>query len=234
MQRRQFIGAAGSTILAAVAGCISNGDDDESGGQDSDNGTPAGNESSNDTPAGGTPAGNESSNDTPAGGTPTDGDGNQPVGSNCPSFSDKVDRTVCARSETDSQIYPTISKQVFEPTTDDNTVENLQITLHNESDKTFGLNPYAWALKRQTDDGWSHVAPEAYIQPWENVESGGRYNWNLSVEKHPTPSEEQTVWIAEDLESGTYAFQITGMASTESDDDGPRIECVAQFEIKRD
>lgn len=205
MRRRRFIGGAGSAMLAAVAGCISGNDDEPSTGSEDD-------------------------------GTPTDEtpDGDDPfVDASCPSFSDSADRTVCAHKDHDADVYPTLSEQVFAPTTGDDSVETLQIQLHNESDSNLGLNPHEWALKRQTDDGWEHVAPEEYIEPWYTVKSGEVYTWLVSVETHPSPSDDRTLSVVEDLDAGTYAFQVTGVLEGDADD-GPRIECIGLFEVERE
>lgn len=206
MRRRRFIGAAGCA-LAAAAGCISGSDDTtrtDSEGNGPDDSTPTG---------------------TPAEDPLSD------VG--CPSFSDSADQTVCAHTDHDADVYPTVSDQVFVPTTDDDSVELLKIQLHNEGDSVFGLNPHEWALKRQTGDGWEHVAPEEYIEPWYNLAPGEAYTWTLSVETHPSPNGDRHTSITENLDAGTYAFQVTGIADPDSDN-GTNIESVALFKLERD
>lgn len=205
MRRRRFIGVAGCT-LAAVAGCLASRNDE----------TPDSEESGlDDTPTEGTPPG-----DNPL----TDED--------CQSFSDSADQTVCAHEDHDADVYPTVSEQVFAPTTGDDSVETLQIRLHNEGDSVFGLNPHEWALKRQVDGSWEHVAPEEYIEPWYNLEPGEVYTWEVSVETHPSPDEDRTISITEELDTGTYAFQVTGITDPEADD-STNVECIALFDVER-
>ncbi|MFB6178994.1 MAG: hypothetical protein ABEI77_04640, partial [Halorientalis sp.] len=171
-------------------------------------------------------------------GTSTDSGVNEPhdpfEDAPCPSFDENADRTVCWHTaDTDAEpIYLDASTVVFEPSTDDNSVETMEFVLHNNSDGTFGLNPYDWQIQRQTDDGWEHVAPDARVEPWLNLEAGLTYTWNLSVERHPTPHQERTQAIMEDLDDGTYAVQITGLTDQESDDP-THVECIALFEVDR-
>jgi hypothetical protein len=176
-------------------------------------------------PTGGTPT------DTPGDGGPDDGDpfADEP----CPSFAESADRTVCAHTldpET-ADVYLTVSEQVFAPTTGDDSVETLRFVLHNDSETRFGMNPYAWGIERRTEDGWSHVAPDAHIEPWTYVEPGETRDWLLSVEPHPTPAGDRTVTIAEDLSSGTYAFNVSG--ALDEDEGRTSVECVALFEVRR-
>lgn len=215
MKRRTVLVAAGTPALT-LAGCV---------------------ERSNAT--------DENPTGTPPEGTSTDsgpgeGDGTPLEGVPCPSFSDTADRTVCTHTGSDSEaVYPTVSKEVFTPTAGDDSVEMMQISLHNDSDEAFGLNPHAWALKRRTDDGWSHVAPEEHIEPWQTLESGESFTWDLSVQSHPSPGGKNTLSLIEDLDSGTYAFQSTGVLNeqTAEDSDGDRtethLECIALFGVNR-
>lgn len=220
MQRRTLLATIGSTLVVG-AGCVS-----VSNGEDGDPAT---------TPAG---------TDTPTASDPGEGDG---AGASfedvpCPSFLDDVDRTVCTHTAgSDAVVSLTVSQQVFTPTTDDDSVETMEFTLHNDSDTPFGLNPYAWELRRQTDDGWTHVAPDEYIEPWYTLEPGGTYTWELGVESHPTPQQERTVSLTADIDSGTYAFQTSGFldepqaGETPADDDSEKthVECIALFEVSR-
>jgi hypothetical protein len=152
----------------------------------------------------------------------------------CPSFADGVDRTVCwPNGDTDGEtLYVDASSVVFEPDTGDDEVETIEFVLHNASEESFGLNPYAWSLRRKTADGWSFVAPGAHVEPWHTVESGGTYAWQLSVEKHPSPSDENAMVLVQDLADGVYAFQVTG-AFGDGPSGGTQVECVALFEVRR-
>ncbi|WP_336002001.1 hypothetical protein [Halorientalis halophila] len=219
MKRRTVLAAFG-TATVATAGCL-----DRSG----NGSTPT------DTDGPGTGGGTE----TPAG-TATD-EIRSPTapsgrfdGEECPTFSDSVDRTVCFHAlETGStEVWVEPDRELFEPTTDDDTVETITFTLHNQSGGSFGLNPYAWSIKRRTADGWEHVAPEEYVEPWYTLPDGETYNWRLSVETHPSGEREEQMTLVEDLESGIYAFAITGSPGGEAGG-STRFECVALFEVQR-
>jgi hypothetical protein len=96
------------------------------------------------------------------------------------------------------------------------------------------LTPHDWAIKRQTADGWTHVAPDEYVEPWYTLKPDETYTWRLSVETHPTPQGDQTMAIMENLDSGTYAFQVTGLLDEPTDDgEKTNIECVALFDVNR-
>ena len=242
MNRRTLLAALPGAVVA-TGGCLratGGGDRPTDGPGDTPSGTPT------DAPAE-TPAGTPT--DTPVDTRSSDeGDG---AGASfedvpCPSFADGVDRTVCNHTHSeDAPVYLTASKAVFSPTTGDDTVETTRFVLHNESGAPFGLNPYAWALKRREDEGWSHVAPEMYVEPWVTVPDGGTYDWVLSVEEYPSPDAEETVFLTEDLDSGTYAFQVTGAIEGETDDatgtptatgggsPDRRVECIALFRVSR-
>lgn len=225
MKRRAVIVSLGA--LAAGAGCVeSSPPDDEDGAGEAD-GTPDNENKTGETPS-------PTPTDTPGEG---DGAGRSFADIDCPSFADSVDRTVCSHTDTDSTVYPTVSQAVFTPTTDDDSVETMAVVVHNESDDPFGFNPYDWTLKRQTADGWDHVAPEEVIEPWYNLPAGKSYTWRVSVESQPELEDDQTTTVTQDLASGTYAFQMTGILEDadeeSSSDDGTHIECIALFSVTR-
>ncbi|AQL43536.1 hypothetical protein BV210_12890 [Halorientalis sp. IM1011] len=219
MKRRTVLAALGATT-AATAGCL-----DRSG----NGSTPT------DTDRTGTGGGTE----TPPG-TATD-ERRTPMapsgrfdGADCPSFSDGVDRTVCfhALEPGSAEVWVEPDREVFEPTTGDDTLETITFTLHNQSGGPFGLNPYAWAIERRTTSEWEHVAPDEHVEPWTTVEDDGTYTWELSVETHPSGDWENHRTLVEDLESGVYAFTITG--SLGGDTGGSTgVECVVLFEVDR-
>jgi hypothetical protein len=233
MERRTLLATIGSSLLAA--GCVSGSSEDDGTTTD---GTPTDGTPTDGTPTDGTPTA------TPGDGTRNEGDS---VGASfedieCPSFTES-DRTICTHSEsdTDADVALRVPEAVFTPTTDDDSVETMEITLQNGSDTWFGLNPYEWRLKRQTDEGWTHVAPEEYIEPWWTLDAGETVTWELAVESHPTPEQDDVIAITEDLDSGTYAFQMTGFlheappGETPADDEDEKtlIECVALFKVSR-
>ncbi|SDF06977.1 hypothetical protein [Halorientalis regularis] len=221
MKRRTVLTALG-TATVATAGCL-----DRSG----DGSTPTDTDGPGRTDRTGTPPGTATDERR----TPTVLSGRFD-GTDCPGFSDSVDRTVCYHAIQDdaAEVWVEPDSEVFAPTTGDNTVETITFTLCNESDEPFGLNPYAWAIKRRTGDGWEHVAPEEYVEPWRTVEDGGTYTWRLSVETHPSPARDDHLTLVEDLESGVYAFAITGSLGGSGKTDGSTwVECVALFSVER-
>lgn len=228
MKRRTLLATAGSVLLA-TAGCTTNSD---ANGENPDDTNPDGDTPGSDAPDGDTPDRD-----------PDEGDAVGAVFEDCPSFADDVDRTVCAHTEKDSDVgvYPTVSQEVFTPTTDDGDVETMQITVHNETGGQVGLNPYAWQLHERTDDSWTSLPRGAYPEPWHVLESGQTYAWELGVESRPSPQQGRTLPVTEDLESGTYALQIIVLhdepSGASSGDGGsqtePRTECVAQFRVSR-
>ncbi|MFB6164311.1 MAG: twin-arginine translocation signal domain-containing protein [Haloarculaceae archaeon] len=156
------------------------------------------------------------------------------AGDPCPSFDESADRTVCAHTvdPNAAAVYLTASEQVFAPTTGDHSVEMIQFDLHNEGDENVGLNPYAWGIERQSHDGWEHVAPDVHIEPWTELAPGETYTWVLSVQEHPSPHAPRTQQIVQDLQSGTYAFDVTCLRDDGSKE-ATRIEAVALFAVER-
>lgn len=238
MQRRTVLATVGSALLAS-AGCVSNSDGDD---QDPSEGSdPEDDRSSDDSPDDTTPEqtpiDNTPTDSTPAG-DPDERDGAGASFGDCPSFGESVDQTVCSHTGSNTGVYPAVSQEVFTPTTGDDSVETLSITLHNVSGSRFGFNPHDWAIKRQTEDGWVHVAPEEYVEPWYTIEPDETYTWELSVESHPSPQDDQTLSVVEDLDSGTYAFRVTGILDEQPEDatdsdEKTTIECVALFSVSR-
>ncbi|RXK51817.1 hypothetical protein [Halorientalis pallida] len=219
MRRRTILATLGTSAMA-VAGCL-----DQSG----DGSTPT------DTDGSGGPDGTETPNGTAddGSGTPASPSGRFD-GTECPTVSDSVDRTVCfhALGGGSAEVWVEPDRELFEPTTDDQSVETVTFTLHNQSGESFGLNPYAWAIRRRTSDGWEHVAPDEHVEPWTTVDDGGAYTWRLSVETHPSPDRDDHVTLVEDLESGVYAFTIRGALGGETSE-STWVECVAVFEVDR-
>lgn len=216
MYRRTVLVAIG----ASTAGCVNTG----AGGSDGRTNTdPNGTGTDQRTPDGRT---------TTDGGTPQDARerfGEYP----CPSFAEGTDRTVCWHTvdPESADLYLSVASPVFEPAAGD---ASLPFTLHNDSGVPFGHNPYEWAIKRETEEGWEHVAPDMYIEPWETVPDGETYTWVLRVGEDATTSagtdRERTLTVTQDLADGVYAFQITGLLEGEA---RTSVECVALFEVRR-
>lgn len=214
MNRRTLIATAGA-ILTCTAGCVSRSSSEEP--------------TTTDRPSDVTTATEAETMDTPM---PIEID-SQFEHIACPSFAE-ADRTVCYHTFGGSspEIYVEPSTELFEPMDKDSTVETVEFTLHNRGDESFGMNPYAWQLYERIDDGWSFLAPEEYVEPWTTVSAGETYMWQLSVEQHSVPMSEDSMAIVQDLATGIYAFQTTGIVSADSDD-GTHVECIALFEVQR-
>jgi hypothetical protein len=178
--------------------------------------------------------GRQTSGSTPSHHGPDSTPSNQLGNAECPSFAEDVERTVCWPTDDTSAeaIYLTASSTTFEPSPGGGLVEHIKFTLHNDSSQTFGLNPHAWAIKRQTTNGWEHVAPEVTPEPWLGLKSGESYTWRLRIERHGGAEQNRMMAIAQNLADGTYAFQITGELGGESGE-SKRIECIAQFKVRR-
>jgi hypothetical protein len=137
--RRRTLLATAAAALAGTAGCLSSASE-----------TPAGDADPTATPADDpttTPADDPTT--TPADDpttTPTD----DPF-AGCPSFAPEADRTVCYYSNVaSSDVYLATEKREFREYGEDDEVQTLTLTLHNDSDETFGLNPHDWTLERWT------------------------------------------------------------------------------------
>ena len=226
MQRRTVLAALGTSAVA-VAGCL-----DQSG--------------TGSTPTDGDGPGDSDGTETPTEttGTATDDPG-WPDGrfadEPCPAFTE-TDRTVCYHTLDYGSIYVEPSQAVFAPGAGDGTastpatdgerdggVATVEFVLHNETGDPFGLNPYAWGIERRTADGWEHVAPEEYVEPWTTVADGETYTWVLSEHDTAAMAENKQAITAE-LDAGVHAFAITGNRERES---GGSVECIALFEVRR-
>ncbi len=149
----------------------------------------------------------------------------------CPSFAE-TDRTVCARSHGDSEIYLEPSGQVFRPDAGADIIETLTFTLYNDSDQPFRLNPHAWQVHNRQNGQWSLVAPDAHVDPLSEVPSGESYEWVLSQQPHPTRNTNQRSYVTTDLTPGRHAFTIDGWFDTASDDgEKETIECLTLFDV---
>ncbi|GAD51921.1 hypothetical protein MBEHAL_0681 [Halarchaeum acidiphilum MH1-52-1] len=141
----------------------------------------------------------------------TDGPSTDAPFEGCPPLHD-ADRTVCAASAAaDAPV-------VLRPSA--TTVESpgtLRFTLSNGGETTLGLNPYGWAVHRETTDGWARVAPDATIEPWREVAPGDAQAWVLGVgtETEPTAAGGTVAYGPLALDAGTYAFSVVAQAAGE-------------------
>ncbi|MFB6188899.1 MAG: hypothetical protein ABEI57_03360 [Halapricum sp.] len=211
MQRRSYLAALGGAFAVATAGCMSAADD----------------------PGNSPPADGSTTTTEPPDGSMATDEALAFADVGCPSFDEHADRTICSTTADEGVPvrFDPPQPAAFEPTTDDDTVETFPITLANHSETTFGFNPYAWALKRHTDEGWVHVAPDAVPEPWTTLEPGESYTFSLSAESIPTQRVDGSRSIVLDLDSGVYAMVIDGLLG--EDESSERIECVALFAVRR-
>ena len=155
-----------------------------------------------------------------AGGNDGDGAGTTtPVGE-CPSLR-AADSTVCAaKAGADTPV-------VLRPSTTTLTAPGtLRFTLSNGGESTLGMNPYDWAVHRETADGWERVAPDATVEPWRELPPGASQAWALQVgASHSSPENETVVCGPLTLEAGTYAFSVVARA------DGTWTAYVARFRV---
>lgn len=219
MRRRTLLATAAAT-LAGTAGCLTSASED-----------PGDDPGTTDDPADGTTTTDDPTTRDDPTTTPTV---DPPAGpeSGCPSFVDGADRTVCYYSNrASSDVYLATSAREFVEYETSDEVETLTLSLHNDGDRAFGFNPHDWAVKRWTDQGWRHVAPQEYVEPWYEVAPGETYEWILSTESHAGPMSEDSMAVVADLSSGeNYAFRVHGQYVG---DDGDYVECVARFEYLR-
>lgn len=220
MQRRTYVVSLGAVLTAASAGCLG------SGGPADDSPTT----DPTDTPEPGT---------RPADGvTPTPDGGVDLSEIPCPVVGNP-DETVCSSRDDldDALVALRPDATLFEPSVDDDAVEVLSFELANQSDTSFGFNPYGWSLHRYEDDTWSRVGPDAYPEPWMTVEAGERYTYELSVEDRRATTSDGAMSshgpmrITQDLDSGTYALVVSVLL--EGDEQSRRIQCAALFEVAR-
>ncbi|MFC7133473.1 MULTISPECIES: hypothetical protein [Salinibaculum] len=147
----------------------------------------------------------------------------------CPSFT-QTDRTVCWHSREDGDVFLEPSAEVLRVGDGDDTVETVTFTLHNDADRAFKLNPHAWAVKEKLDGEWTHVAPDAHVEPQMEVPAGKTYEWVLSRQTHSSPMAERTLAVTADVTPGVHAFAVHGWYG--DGDDAEDVECIALFEVE--
>jgi hypothetical protein len=227
--RRRTLLATAAAALAGTAGCTSSGS--ESPGGTDRNGTTS-------TPSTSGPTTGEPTDD-PTTDDPTTGDPNGEFDwGSCPSFAESADRTVCYyANRASSDVYLAPGSREFVDYAANDEVETQRLTLYNDSDRTFGLNPHEWAVKQWDDGKWTHVAPDEYVEPWYELEPGETYEWILSTEEGPGPMSENSMSVVvdfpwEDVQSGSHlAFAVDGLLGSGEDEE--HLECVARFKYLR-
>jgi len=227
MHRRTLLGTLGGVLLTGIAGCMS--------ASDGDSPTPTDDSNPGTTQDAAIPtADGDTDGSRPA-------DGVTPAAMSvdlseipCPTVGEDVDLRVCSTTtDLDDAAVALVPPRppLFEPTTGDGGVDVFEIELHNQSAATFGFNPYDWALKRHTDDGWNHIAPEMTPEPWTRLDPDETYTYGLSVESVPTERVDGSRRIVQDLDSGTYALVVNGLL--ERGEGSERVECAAVFVVER-
>lgn len=152
-------------------------------------------------------------------------------GSTCPSFTPDSDRTICADRATTAEqpVYLTADPQPFTISTNDQTVEILKQTVHNQSEHSFVVNQGAWMIMRRTDNDWSKSAAGNHTEQSITVAPGATHTWSLSLISHPSPRTTKNTFITANLEEGTYIFSVIG--KLQQSDQPQQIECQSQFNL---
>ena len=133
----------------------------------------------------------------------------------CPDLLD-TDRTVCPHdAEEPLEVHRSAPSTAGPGWT-------LSVAVTNRAEEAYGCNPYAWSVFEHDDGRWERLAPDAWIEPWTELEPGATYTWLLSGAEGDRAGADQRIVL--DLAPGTYAFAIAL--------EGPsRIAAVAPFEV---
>jgi len=144
-------------------------------------------------------------------------------GTDCPDVHGGTDATVCSGADGSQPVS-------FGQSTDRVALgEALEVTLVNDSASEVGLNPYDWAVHRETDDGWERVERGPVIEPWVVLDQGDRVRWRVGVgdAADPDTSPDDVYGGTLALDSGQrYAFSVS------VDVDGERVVFVAPFTVE--
>ncbi|WP_336034569.1 hypothetical protein [Halobacterium yunchengense] len=149
---------------------------------------------------------------------PGDGDGGPALPADCPSFAADA-ATVCVGDDAAA----TFARS-------DATVDaggSFTATLTNRDADAVGLNPYAWTVYRRDGDGWTQVAPDAFVEPWQTLAGGESRTWHVRVgDANATSASDDDVHVGPlDLDRGEHAFVVLAAV------DGDRTEFVAPFAV---
>lgn len=150
---------------------------------------------------------------------PDDQDGDQPASpTDCPSLQDGA-ATVCVG---DSDAAVSFSRNTAVVSNGD----DLVATLTNEDADEVGLNPYAWTVHRRDGDGWTQVAPDAFVEPWRTLATGESLTWRVDVGGGERTTSADAVDVGPlDLDGGEHAFSVVATV------DGEQTEFVAPFVV---
>lgn len=132
----------------------------------------------------------------------------------CPPVGDG--QTTCSHTVSD-----TAGAVYFTPTAPrlERPADTATFTLHNDTDRRFGMNPYGWTVMKRVGDGWRHVAPSVYPQPWTTVQSGETFQWTFGFGDASVEGERMGDAVHLDhLGPGTFAFYIGGLLGEDGED----------------
>ena len=157
----------------------------------------------------------------------TTANGDEP---DCPDIHGGTKSTVCAGATGDRPVS-------FTQRTDRVAVGGtLEATLVNDTAASVGLNPYDWAVHRETDGGWKPVDRGAVIEPWVVLEAGGRARWRVGMgdSADPDTNPDDVYGGSLPLESGQrYAFSVSAdVGDDDNDADDDRTVFVAPFTVE--
>lgn len=121
----------------------------------------------------------------------------------CPAVRD-VDRHVCLSDDVESLAVRRTERAI--PADGGVT----RVTIENRSDGTYGLNPYAWHVHRETDSGeWELVDDDrAYIEPWVQLQPDSGITWRVATDADNTGANDDEIECALDLDAGTYVWSV--------------------------
>lgn len=152
-----------------------------------------------------------------AGDGPTRGAGDGPTrdDAGCPPYAPDADGAVC------SHTVDTDAAPVFllpSPTVADS-VDALDLTLHNDSPSPLEFNPYSWTLHERRDDGWTRIDRQSSGSGTVTVDAGATHRWPFAVVLTYFGTEAP-------LPPGDYAAELP---VPDGDD---WLRCVAVFELR--
>ena len=119
----------------------------------------------------------------------------------CPPFPTSGDRSTCSHVADDRRY----SVYVF-PEPEESTLEafgdEIEVMLHNDSERDIEFNPHSWTIHRRGNGEWTELEPTVVGDGKTIVESGGTRAWTLSeiIERIEPDT---------DFRAGTYAASIT-------------------------
>ncbi|WP_435360696.1 hypothetical protein [Haloarchaeobius sp. DFWS5] len=215
MKRRALL----STVALGLGGCLAS--DDPGSSSSTSSTTHSQTTSDGTTPAQSTTTGTGTA-DPPEVGVPVDQ-------TDCPAAAGDDARVVCWPVMADEPLVLSASKETVSHPTDE-----VEFTLHNETDASFATNFYGWGLEKRVDERWYHVTPWTVPEPLMYVPSGESHTWTVSlgdgdVTTRRTQKGQESVSLA-GLGGGEYAFTNSGWFEG-TDYEETSVGLAAQFTI---